>query len=86
VRQVVCEAEGFDVFLEAGGHSPLIPPELVSLQIRLHRRKELLNLGELWARDFGDLLAVLSPLGHDTVEEEDEFLGEVRYVPTSLSK
>jgi len=84
VRQVMCETESFDVFLEAGRHCPLIPPELISLQIWLHRREELLNLDELWMRYFGNLLAALSPLSHNTVEEEDEFLGEVRYISTSL--
>jgi len=40
---------------------------------------------ELWVRDFCDLLAPLSPLIHDVVEVKDELLGEVCYIPTSLS-
>ena len=79
------KTEGFDVFLEARRDDPLVPPELVSLQIRLHRRKELLDLHELRACNLGDRLAVLSPLRHDPVEEEDEFFGEVRYISTGLS-
>jgi hypothetical protein len=82
----MCETEGFNVFLEARRYGPLVPPELVSLQIRLHRREELLNLHELRACDFGNLLAILSPFSHDTVEEEDELLGEICDVSASLSR
>jgi len=82
----MCEAEGFDVFLEARRYDPLVPPELVSFQIPLHRREELLDLGELWARNVSNLLAILSPLIHDPVEEEDELLGEGCGIPTSLSE
>ena len=40
---------------------------------------------ELWAGDFCDLVAPLSSLIHDVVEVEDELLGEVCYISTSLS-
>jgi len=72
VCQVMRETEGFDVFLNARRDDPLVAPELVSLQIRFHRREEVLDLCELRVCDLGDLLAVLSPLVHDTVEEKDE--------------
>lgn len=80
----MCETDGFDVLLEARGYDPLVPPELVALQIWLHFRKQSLNMFELWARDFRDLLAPLSPLIHDVVEVKDELLGEVCYISTSL--
>ena len=79
----MCKADGFNVLLKARRYSPLVPPELVPLQIRFHRREEFLNLCEFRARDLGDFLAL--PLRHDTMEEEDEFLGEVCYISTSLS-
>lgn len=84
MRQVVRETEGFDVFLKAGRYDPLVAPELVSLQIWFHRREEVLNVREFWVCDLGDLLAVLSPLIHDTVKKKDELLREVRDVSTSL--
>ena len=83
--QVVCKAEGFDVFLEARRHGPLVPPELVALQIWLHGREDLLDLHELRVRDLGNLLAIIGPLGRDTVEEEDQLLREVCRVSASLS-
>jgi hypothetical protein len=85
VCQVVCEAEGFDVFLYARRHGPLVPPELVPLQIRLHGREDLLDLYELRVRDLGNLLAILGPLGRDAVEEEDQLLREVCRVSAGLS-
>ena len=86
VCQEVRETEGFNVLLEARRYGPLVPPELVSLQIRPYRHKELLDVCELWVGDFGDLLAILSPLGHDTVEEKDEPLGVGRHISTSLGR
>lgn len=80
----MCKAEGLDVFLKAGRYDPLVPPELVTLQIRFHIREESLNLHQLWARDLSDLLTGLSPLGHDVVEEEDQFLRVVRDISVSL--
>ena len=82
----MCETEGFDVFLEAGRYDPLVPPELISLEIRFHCREEVLNLHEFWMCDLGDFLAFLSPLSHDTVKEEDELFGEIRDISTSLSR
>ena len=78
------EAEGFDVFLKARRYNPLVPPELVTLQIRSHFREGSFDLHELWAHHFVNLLTGLSPFGHDTVEEEDEFLGVDRDIPTGL--
>jgi hypothetical protein len=82
--QVMCEAEGLDVFLDSRGYDPLVPPELVSLQIRLHSREVSLDLLELWVRNFGNPLASFSPLGHDVVEVEDKSLGVVRDIPAGL--
>ena len=84
VGQVVCEADGFDIFLKAGGYDPLITPELVTLQIQSHFREKSLDLREFWVCDFKNLLTGLGPLGHDAVEEEDEFLRVVRHISTGL--
>ena len=81
----MCETDSFDVLLEAGGYDPLVPPELVSFQIWFHLGEQSLHMFELWARDFGNLLAPIGSLIHDVVEVEDEPLGEVRYISTSLS-
>ena len=86
VRQVMCETEGFDVLLETRRYDPLVPPELVSLQIRLHRHEQFFNLHELWTGDLGDLLATLGPLVHDAVEVKDEPLGEVCHISSGLSR
>ena len=84
--QVMCETEGFDVFLDARRYNPLVSPELVSLQIRPYRREELQNLHEFWVCDFGNRLAIFGPFGHDAVEVKDELLGEVCYISTGLSR
>lgn len=80
------ETEGFDVFLKTRRYGSLVTPELVTLQIRFHRHEEVLDLCELWVCDLGDLLAVLSPLIQDTVEEKDELLRVVRDISTGLGR
>jgi len=72
VRQIVCETDGFDVFLDTRRYHPLVTPEFLSLQIRFHRHEDVLNLHQFWVRDLGYLLAVLSSPVHDPVEEGDE--------------
>ena len=86
VCQEVRETEGFNVLLEARRYGPLVPPELVSLQIRSHVRKDSLDIHEPGASDLSDLLAGLGPLGHDPVEEENESLGGVRDISAGLIK
>lgn len=86
VGQVMREAEGLDVFLKARRYDPLVPPELVALQIRSHFREESLDLHKLRVRDLNNFLASLGPLGHDAVEEKDEFLGVVRDISIGLIK
>ena len=80
------KTEGFDVFLKPRGYGSLVTPELVTLQIRFHPHEEVLDLCELWVCNLGNLLAVLSPLIYDTVEEKDELLREVRDISTGLSR
>ena len=84
MAQVMGKAEGFDVFLYPRTYDPLVPPELVSLQIRFHLRKPSFDLLELWMCDFCNVLPGLSPLGHDVVQVEDQSLGAIRDVSTGL--
>ena len=80
------ETEGFDVFLKARRYGPLVPPELVSLQIRFHPGEEVLDLYEHRTYGLGNALAVLGPPSHDTVEAKNELLREVRDISTGLSR
>ena len=84
--QVMSKAKRLDVFLKARRDDPLVPPELVSLQIRSHVRKDSLDIHEPGASDLSDLLAGLGPLGHDPVEEENESLGGIRDISAGLIK
>ena len=90
------KAECLDELLQAWRHLPLIPPEAVSLDLVFDVRKHDLDLAEFLSATGGGLQSADAVtltfsggnagglVGHDTVEEEDHFLREVRDIATML--
>lgn len=85
----MCETECLYIFLQARRDVPLIAPETLAFNLRLHSCEQPLYLDESLAslsRDRAEvsMLARLDTLSDETMQEEYDFLGEVRDVAAGL--
>lgn len=94
----MCEAEGFNIFLQARRHLSLISPEAVACELMPHIGKHALDFAEFLSTLGGCLQSagtvaftsttIPRPLRrvvrHDSVQEEDGLLREVRNIAAML--
>lgn len=89
VFEIVREAEGFDVFLEARGDLALVPPEAIALQLGLEACKDMLYFAQLLSTACrgaqGDsVVGVGRFFQNHTVEEKYGLFGKVSDIAACL--